>query len=153
MNTKPIIELLTTIDQIIVNSGRTGIVTIAAEGCDSLGVLGPENPVHSFDVDPFTLVWGHNIGWWVLLQVKLAKAKSAGLMVRTFTPRKELTRCADGKSRDLPVKELRGFCLWRERGKFLWKQLPEPALFEYCNTDPDTREPLPPEVGVVYCGV
>src|SRR5258707_4027654 len=102
MNTEPIIELLTQIEQIIANSGRTGIVTIAVEDCDSLGVLGPENPVQSFDVDPFTLVWGYNIGWRVLLHVKLAKAKSVGIMVRTFTSRKELTRCADGKSRNLP---------------------------------------------------
>ena len=146
-NNSKIQGLLVQVEEIIQKSGKTGIVTVG---------FGPGNSVSAnseqvFDVDPKTLTRGYSEGWRALLIAKLGNVERAGIVVRTFTNRKERQRCSDGKHRFLPSKEIRGFWLRQESDRYESGQIAQDELFACFNTGSVTGEPLPPNPGIGYC--
>jgi hypothetical protein len=140
-------ELLREIESQIQASGATGIVTICSDHFN-----------RTFDVDPKTLVWGYQQEWRDLLGAKLLVALEqprtcVAVMLRTFRKERVAVRYPDGKTRQLPVKELRGYRLMHAMDQeYYWEGISEGDLFSACNTDAHTGELLTPEPDVTYIG-
>lgn len=73
----------------------------------------------------------------------LCENQGLGIILRSFTKR----NYKDG----IPIKEVRGYLAWLEDDKVLYKKFSQNEIFDACNTNAKTGEPMPPEIAVEYC--